>query len=461
VGLDAPRRAAERALSYLENVEERPVFPAASSDDLRESLGDHLADDGVPPAQVIDDLADAMEPGLVSVSGGRYFGFVTGGHLPAALGADWLAAAWDQNSFSYVSSPAAAVVEEIAGRWIMEVLGLPRDASVGFVTGCQMAHVTTLAAARFEVLRRVGWDVGRAGLTGAPPISVVTGSMRHSTVDRALRLLGFGTDALLLVEADDQGRLRPDALAEAIEIDTPLITIVQAGEVNTGAFDPMEEVIAAVHARGGWVHVDGAFGLWALASPGLAHLAAGAAAADSWAFDAHKWLNVPYDSGIAACAHPAAHRAAMSYHGDYLAPTGSEYDAMDFVPDASRRARGVAVYAALRSLGRSGVAKLVDRCCHLARRLADGLSTIPGVMVLNDVVLNQVLFSAGEQTGGLLSRVQAGGETWMGGTVWEGKPAIRMSVSSWATTEADIDRAVAEIKRSAIESAGSAAPWGT
>ncbi len=453
-GLGAPRRAAARALDYLENIEKRPVFPPAHPDDLRAALGGPLPDDGTSPDQVIDELADAMEPGLVSVAGGRYFGFVTGGHLPAALGADWLAAAWDQNAFSYVSSPAAAVIEEIAGRWVKEVLGLPLDASVGFVTGCQMAHVTCLAAARLEVLRRAGWDVGTAGLTGAPPISVVTGRLRHSTVDRALRLLGIGTDAMALVDVDNQGRILPDALASAVgAIDgtAPLIAVVQAGEVNTGAFDPMEEIISAVHARNGWVHVDGAFGLWALASPVLASLAAGAAQADSWAFDAHKWLNVPYDSGIAACAHPAAHRAAMSYHGDYLAPTGSEYDAMDFVPDASRRARGAAVYAALRSLGRSGVTEMIDRCCRLARRFADGLATIPGVAVLNDVVLNQVLFHAGERTGDLLAAVQASGEAWMGGTMWIGAPAIRVSVSSWATTEADIDRAVAAIEQAVIE----------
>ncbi len=446
----APRRAAERALDYLENIDDRPVFPSATSDDLRTALGGPFPDDGVSPEQVIDDLADAVEPGLVSVAGGRYFGFVTGGHLTAALGADWLASAWDQNAFTYVSSPAAAVVEEIAGRWIKEVLGLPGGASVGLVTGCQMAHVTCLAAARFEVLRRAGWDVGRAGLTGAPPIKVVTGRQRHATVDRALRLLGLGTDSLALVDVDDQGRMRPDALAAAVDGVAPLIAIVQAGEVNTGSFDPMAEIVPAVHAAGGWVHVDGAFGLWALASSDLSGLAAGAQAADSWAFDAHKWLNVPYDSGVAACAHPAAHRAAMALHGDYLAPTGSEYDAMDFVPDASRRARGMAVYAALRSLGRSGVAEMVDQCCALARRVAAGLATIPGIEVLNDVVLNQVLFDAGERTGELLARVQASGETWFGGTTWAGKPAIRVSVSSWVTTEADIDRAVAAIK-AAIE----------
>lgn len=445
----APRRAAERALNYLENIEERPVFPAAHSDDLRDALGGPLPEDGVSPEQVIDDLADAVEPGLVSVAGGRYFGFVTGGHLPAALGADWLAAAWDQNAFTYVSSPAAAVVEEIAGRWVKEAMGLPAGASVGFVTGCQMAHVTCLAAARFEVLRRAGWDVGRAGLNGAPPIKVVTGRQRHATVDRALRLLGIGTDALVLVDVDDQGRMRADVLVEAVNSVGPLIAIVQAGEVNTGSFDPIDEIVPAVHAQGGWVHVDGAFGLWALASPDLASLAAGAPAADSWAFDAHKWLNVPYDSGIAACAHPAAHRAAMALHGDYLAPTGSEYDAMDYVPDASRRARGMAVYAALRSLGRSGVAAMVDRCCWLARRLADGLTGIPEVTLLNDVVLNQVLFSAGERTEDLLSRVQASGRTWMGGTRWNGEPAIRVSVSSWATTEADVDAAVAAIREAA------------
>ncbi len=415
------------------------------SDDLRRALGDSLPEQGVPAEAVIDDLADALEPGLVATAGGRYFGFVTGGHLPAALGADWLAAAWDQNAFSYVSSPAAAVLEEVAGKWVKQALGLPASAAVGFVTGCQMAHVTCLAAARLEVLHRAGWDVAKRGLGGAPPISVVTGRLRHSTVDRALRLLGIGTDSLVLVDVDEQGRVLPDRFLDALDRPGAVIAIVQAGEVNTGSFDPMPRVIGAAHARDGWVHVDGAFGLWALASPQLAPLAAGVAAADSWAFDAHKWLNVPYDSGIAITAHEAAHRAAMSYHGDYLAPTGTEYDAMDYVPEASRRLRGLAVYAALRSLGRAGVADLVERCCALARRYAAGLAELPGVEVLNDVKLNQVLFAVGEHTGTVLERVQASGETWMGATLWNGAPAIRVSISSWATTEADIDLALAAV----------------
>jgi glutamate/tyrosine decarboxylase-like PLP-dependent enzyme len=447
---DAVRRAADRALDYLATVDDRSVFPRSSSAELRAALGDALPEAGMDAAQVIDELADACEPHLVSVTGGRYFGFVTGGHLPAALAADWLAAGWDQNAFSFVSSPAAAVVEEVAGAWVKAALGLPETASAGFVTGCQMAHVTCLAAARFEVLRRTGWDVGRLGLAGSPPITVVTGRLRHATVDRALRLLGIGTEALVLVDTDDQGRVLPEPFLDAVDRPGPLIAVLQAGEVNTGSFDPIERLVAPVQDRGGWVHIDGAFGLWALAAgPGLAALAAGAASADSWAFDAHKWLNVPYDSGVAVCADPAAHRAAMSYHGDYLAPTGSEYDAMDFVPDASRRARGVAVYAALRSLGRSGVADMVDRCCRLAQRLADQLAAISGLEVLNDVVLNQVLFRAGEATAEVLAAVQASGETWMGATIWDGDPAIRVSVSSWASAEADIDRAVAAIKQAA------------
>jgi glutamate/tyrosine decarboxylase-like PLP-dependent enzyme len=298
----------------------------------------------------------------------------------------------------------------------------------------------------------VGWDVGSAGLAGAPPITVVTGRRRHATVDRALRLLGLGTDSLVAVEVDEQGRALLNDFVAAVDRPGPLIAIVQAGEVNTGSFDPIAGIVEAVHARSGWVHVDGAFGLWAMAAGDpLAQLAAGAAKADSWAFDAHKWLNVPYDSGIAACADPAAHRAAMSYHGDYLAPTGTEYDAMDFVPDASRRMRGLAVYAALRSLGRSGVADMVNRCCRLARRFASGLEKLADVTVLNDVVLNQVLFSVEERTSDVLAAVQASGETWMGATIWNDSPAIRISVSSWATTEADVDRSLAAI-RSAVDS---------
>jgi glutamate/tyrosine decarboxylase-like PLP-dependent enzyme len=382
----------------------------------------------------------------VAGAGGRYFGFVTGGALPASVAADWLAAAWDQNSFSYVSSPAAAVVEEVAGRWVKELLGLPAGSSVAFVTGCQMAHVTALAAARHEILRRVGWDQPTLGLAGAPAIRVVTGARRHVTVDRAVRLLGIGTSAIEAVAVDPQGRMQLDALEAALAAgEGPAIVVAQAGEVNTGAVDPLAGIVEAAQHHRAWVHVDGAFGIWARVSARLEHLVDGLERADSWAFDAHKWLNVPYDSGIAVVAHPEAHRAAMAGEAAYLPPTTAERDAIDWTPDASRRARGFAVYAALRSLGRQGLTDLVERCCGHARHFADELRRLPGATILNDVELNQVLvsFADDETTAGVLDRVQRSGEAWMGTTRWQDRLAIRISVSSWATTDDDVARTIA------------------
>ncbi|GBD84799.1 L-2,4-diaminobutyrate decarboxylase [bacterium BMS3Abin02] len=441
------RQTAELAGRYLSTLDQRPVFPHVQADDLRTLLAMPLPGDGVDAGRVIEELAAAAEPGLVAGTGGRYFGFVTGGSVPAALAADWLATAWDQNAFSYLSSPAAAIVEEVAAIWVKDLLLLPADASVGFVTGCQMAHVTCLAAARHEVLRRVGWNVSEHGLGGAPHIRVVAGRHRHMTVDRALRLLGIGEAAIEQVETDAQGRILPDALDETLTAGTgPVIVVAQAGEVNTGAFDPLSAVTGIATEHGAWTHVDGAFGIWARASTTLQHLTDGLELADSWAFDAHKWLNVPYDSGVAVCAHPEAHRAAMLGEAAYLLPSATERDAIDWTPDASRRARGFAVYAALRSLGRNGVADLVDRSCAHARRLADGISRLSGATILNDVVLNQVLVRFGDDntTERILGHVQGGGVAWMGGTTWNGRSAIRISVSSWATNEMDVNRTIAE-----------------
>lgn len=449
--LDEARRYAE---AYLAGLPDRPVRAAASLPELRSALGGPLPDGPTDPREVIDALATAAEPGVVASGSGRYFGFVVGGALPVALAADWLTGAWDQNAGLYALSPAASVVEEVAGGWLAELLGLPAGVSVGFVTGGQAANVTGLAAARHAVLRRAGWDVEAAGLAGAPPVRVLVGEERHGTVDRAVRLLGLGAAATEPVPADGQGRLRPDALAVRLAAASgPAIVCAQVGNVNTGAIDPVGEICRIAAGAGAWVHVDGAFGLWAAASPALRPLLAGVELADSWATDAHKWLNVPYDSGLVFCADPAAHRAAMGSRASYLMhAAGGERDPFDYNPESSRRARGFPVYAALRALGRHGVAEVVERCCALARRFADRLSGQDGVTVLNEVVLNQVLVRFGdsdELTREVVRRVQADGTCWLGGTTWQGRAAMRISVSNWSTDESDVDLSVAAILRCA------------
>jgi glutamate/tyrosine decarboxylase-like PLP-dependent enzyme len=429
---------ADLAADYLETLDERPVLPAVDADALRETLGGPLPDEPADPRVVISQLAANASPGVAGIPAGRWFGFVMGGGVPAALGADWLTSAWDQNAGLFAATPSAAVVEEVAGAWLRELLGLPATASFGFVTGCQMAHVTALAAARFHLLNVAGWDVARDGLYDAPRIRVVAGAKRHVTLDRALRLLGMGAPEL--VGTDDQGRMRVDELQVD---DRPMIVCAQVGEVNTGACDDVTAV--RDRAPDAWLHVDGAFGLWAAASPRLRHLVAGCERADSWATDAHKWLNVPYDSGVAFCAHPASHRAAMAVQAAYLVhDEGANRDPMDYNPEFSRRARGFAVYAAIRSLGRSGIAELVERCCAHARAFADGFRDL-GAEVLNDVVLNQVLvrFEDDERTNGILRAVQESGEAFMSGTTWDGRAAIRISVSNWQTSHADVERTLA------------------
>ena len=451
---DAPtlavlRETAETALAYLQGLGKRRVAATATVEELRATLGGPLPEELSTAAAAVARLAEGAGPGVVATAGPRYFGFVTGGSLPAALAAEWLAGAWDQNAALGVLSPAAAVVEEVAGVWLAELLGLPPVVSFGFVTGGQMANVTGLAAARHHVLERAGWDVGRDGLAGGPPVRVVVGEERHVTVDQALRQLGLGAPAAV-VPADAQGRLRADTLADTLEglEPGPLIVCAQAGNVNTGSFDPLDAVCEATHARGGWVHVDGAFGLWAAASDARRPLIAGHGRADSWATDAHKWLNVPYDCGLAFCAHPDAHRAAMGVQAGYLVPGGDVRDPMDYVPEVSRRARGLPVYAALRSLGRSGVAELVDRCCALARRFADALDATEGIEIRNEVVLNQVLVAfPGQDSREVIARVQTDGTCWLGGTTWHGEPPIRISVSNRSTTEQDVDRSVKAILR--------------
>jgi glutamate/tyrosine decarboxylase-like PLP-dependent enzyme len=440
-------RTAEIAADFLETLDEREVFPNASLDDLAAALGGPLPEDPSDPLQVIEELARAAEPGVVATAGGRYFGYVTGSALPATVGADWLTTIWDQCAGLGVLGPSASVAEEIVGDWLKELFRLPADASFAITTGCQMAHVTALAAARHEVLARRGWDVREAGLVGAPPITVVVGRLRHVTVDRALRLLGIGGSQLRVVETDERGRLRPDALAEALaELDGPAVVCAQAGEVNTGSYDPFVEIVPIVRSTDAWLHVDGAFGLWVAASASRRHLVDGVEGADSWATDGHKWLNVPYDCGLAFCANPAAHNASMTMKASYFEGQGRWLrDAVDWTPESSRRARAFTVHAALRSLGRRGVGELVDRCCEHAQRFAEQVARLPGCEVLNEVVINQVLFrfEDDETTNAVLARVQESGEAWMGGTTWDGRAAIRLSVSSWRTTGADIDRTVA------------------
>jgi glutamate/tyrosine decarboxylase-like PLP-dependent enzyme len=447
-------RTQQLAQGFLAGVDARPVFPQRTFAQLIAALDVPLQDDPLDATTVIEELASAADPGLVANQGPRYFGFVTGGSLPAAIAADWLTSAWDQNAGLYVLSPAASAIEQIAAGWVIEVLGLPASSSVGFVTGATLANVTALAAARHEVLRRAGWDVEADGLQDAARITVVAGADAHASIGAATRLIGLGSSTIVRVNADGQGRMLASHLGETIaRIEGPLIVCVQAGNVNTGAFDPVDDIATHLEERGAWLHVDGAFGLWAAASRSLRHLARGMSRADSWTVDGHKWLNVPYDSGFAIVRHPAAHRAAMSQAASYLlrAP-GDERDGMDWTPEASRRARGIAVYAALRSMGRLGLEDLVDRCCRCARRIADGLRLRPGVEILNDIVLNQVLLRIRDRAGSnvtseVAANVQADGVCWAGTTGWHGEAALRISVSGWKTGDEDADRSIASIMR--------------
>lgn len=429
------------AADFYDTLPERPVFPRVTAAELREAFAAPLPEQPTDPRVVIEALAAAADPGLVAQTAGRYFGFVIGGAVPASVAADWLTSAWDQNAGLYICGPSAAIVEEVAGAWLIELLGLPEAASFGFVTGGQMANFTGLAAARHHVLRQAGWDVERDGLTGAPPIRVIVGEQRHGTIDRSLRMLGLGAPTEL-VPVDDHGRL----LAENLSIgEEPTIVCAQAGEVNTGAFDPFHAIADARDAApNAWVHVDGAFGLWAAVSDELRHLVDGVDRADSWATDAHKWLNVPYDSGIAFTSHPASHSGAFSARAPYLVADDGTREQIDWNPEHSRRARGFPVYAAIRSLGRAGIAELVDRCCRHARRFAAGLEDL-GAEVLNDVELNQVLFrfASDAETNEALRALQESGEAWMGGTTWDGRAAIRISVSNWMTSDEDVERTLA------------------
>ncbi len=446
--MDVLRRTVAHAEAHLAQIGDEPVAELVDAERLRTVLGGPLPEHPEDPIATIDRLVEGARPGLVASPGPRYFGFVTGGSVPAALAADWLTSAWDQNSAFGVMSPAAAVVEEVAAGWLLEVLDLPASASVGFVTGAQMANTTCLAAARHELLGHAGWDVERLGLIGAPPLRVIAAAETHVTLLVALRYLGLGAPGVV-IPADDQGRMVAEDLARELDRDdgAPTVVCAQAGNVNTGAADPLERIAARCRESGAWLHVDGAFGLWAAAAPARRDQVAGAAMADSWATDGHKWLNVPYDCGIAITAHPDAHRAAMTMTAAYLVAGDGIRDGADWAPEASRRARAFTVWAALRSLGRIGIAELVERCCALAERMARRLANDPGVEVLNDVVLNQVLVRFRPPSGGdadaftdaVIRRVQDGGVCWAGGTVWHGLHAMRISVSNWSTTGDDID----------------------
>ncbi len=447
------RPAIEAAADYLASLADRPVWARASYEDMLAALGGPLPESPSDPAEVVSQLAKTAEPGLTATPSGRFFGFVIGGAHPAALAADWLTSAWDQNGGLTAIAPANAACETVAAGWMLDALGLPASASVGFVTGGMMANFTGLAAARHGVLAAVGWDVERRGLAGAPAPRVVVGADRHDTIDLSLRYLGLGTDSLVVVDSDDQGRIRLDALAQALasgEGSQPTIVCLQAGDVHTGAFDPLGEAADLAHDHGAWVHVDGAFGLWAGASaePDTRALAAGVDRADSWATDGHKTLNVPYDCGFAIVRDPAVHRATFGIHGDYLITTDAG-DPLEVVPEFSRRARGFTVWAVLRSLGRSGLADLVDRLCRNALRMADGIATIPGATVLNDVVFTQVLaaFGSDADTREVGRRVLEDGTAVMTPSTWRGRAVLRCSLSNWSTTDEDVDRSVEALGR--------------
>lgn len=432
------------ATEYLSTMASRHVGGTTTRAQLVEALGGPLPVSGDDPVRVIKQLAAKADPGIVASAGPRYFGFVTGGAVPATVAADWLTSAWDQNGALFVMSPAGAAVEDIVAGWLLETLGLPRQAGVGFVSGAHMANFTCLAAARHEVLRRAGWNVEAQGLQRAPAIRILAGEEVHVSAVGALRYLGFGSDEIELVPADEQGRMRADALAAMLATsDRPAIVCAQAGNVNTGASDPIGAIVAATLDHNAWVHVDGAFGLWAAAVPEFRAQVAGIEHANSWATDAHKWLNVPYDSGLAIVSDAAPHRAAMSLKASYLQRgAGEERTGMDWVPESSRRSRAFALYALFRTLGRDGIANIVRRNCALARRMAERLAAAPGVTIANDVVLNQVLvrFTDDETTREVIARVQAEGTCWAGGAIWKHQQMMRISVSNWSTTEDDIDR---------------------
>jgi glutamate/tyrosine decarboxylase-like PLP-dependent enzyme len=446
VAMDALLRdTADRAIRYLTALPERPVAPDPGAVAALEALDIPLPDQPTDPSSVLRLLDETASAATTAMAGPRFFGFVVGGSLPAALAANWLAGAWDQKSAFRSVAPATSTLEEVSQRWLVDLFGLPDGTAAGFTTGATVANLTALAAGRHAVLAQVGWDVEANGLFGAPPVEIVVGDEVHPSLVKALGMLGLGRNRVVRVPVDDQGRMRAEQMPR---LHGPTIVCAQAGNVNTGAVDPLAEICARARESTAWVHVDGAFGLWAAAVPSLRHLTAGVEDADSWATDAHKWLNVPYDSGLALVRDPDALRAALSVSAEYLPPAGGQRNPSDYTPEMSRRGRGVEVWAALLSLGRTGLVELIERNCRLARRFATELSAA-GYAVLNDVVLNQVLVSFGDSdiTDRIVAAVQADGTCWCGGTVWHGRPAMRISVSSWATTDDDVSRSVEAITK--------------
>ena len=454
-------RALAHALTYLGNLEHMPVAAPAILAELRARLARPLLEDGVDAARVVDELVADLADGVLGSASGRFFGWVIGGSLPAALAADWLTSTWDQNAAIYACGPAEAVIEEVCGSWLKELLGLPANASFAFVTGSQMAHVTCLAAARHVLLAKRGWDVERKGLHGAPPIRIFSSSERHGSIERAVRLLGFGSESVVDLPVDDHGGLPSDALRSALQVQAnmPTIVVLQAGDLNIGAYDEFAELIPLARAHGAWVHVDGAFGLWVATSPTHCHLLKGVELADSWTTDGHKWLNVPYDCGYAFVADAEAHSAATSHRANYMMHVGDARDQIDWNPEWSRRGRGVATYAAIRQLGRRGLADLIDRtCCH-ANALVTRIGTLSGAEMVWEPRINQGLvrfldLKSGatdadhdRRTDDVIARILKTGEVFFGGTTWRGRRCMRVSVCNWQTTEADVDRAVAAVQR--------------
>jgi glutamate/tyrosine decarboxylase-like PLP-dependent enzyme len=457
------RRATQLANEFLDGVADRPVaWPVDFETLWAEMRGDGLPSDGGDPTQIVEELSGLADRAVVATAGPRYFGFVVGGALPVALATDWLTATWDQNGAFFAHSPLAAAAEQVAAAWLIDLLGLDSGSSVGFVTGGTMANFTGLTAGRHALLKAAGWDVEKQGLNGAPPITVVTSDESHMSIFAALQMLGLGSERVVRVPADEQGRMRADELRRTLTtIQTPVLVCAQAGNVNTGSFDPIAEVVDCLRDHQSWLHVDGAFGLWAAASPQQRALTRGIELADSVATDCHKWLNVPYDCGLVFVRDASAHLAAMSLNAPYyVTRESSERDNCDWVPEASRRARGFTVYAALRFLGRNGVGDLVERCCRLAGRMAERLAKNRSVTILNDVILNQVLVRFADPVGvsddkftaEVIRRVQADGTCWLGGTTWHGMHAMRISISNWSTTEADIDASADAIIRCAKNS---------
>jgi glutamate/tyrosine decarboxylase-like PLP-dependent enzyme len=431
---------AQRAAEYLESLRERAVAPSRNAIEGLSRFDEPLPESPTDPGEVIRILDSIGSPATMAMAGPRFFGFVIGGSLPVSLAANWLAGAWDQNSAYFSPTPATATLEQVALRWLLELFGLPSNAAGAFVTGATLANFSALAAARHAVLSRAGWNVEADGLIGAPPITLIIGEEAHPTVFKSLGLLGLGRNRVVRVPVDSQGRMRAEAFPR---IAGPTIVCTQAGNVNTGAFDPVGDICARVQGDGAWVHVDGAFGLWATTSPALRYLVTGIEKADSWATDAHKWLNVPYDSGVALVREAEALRSAMAITAEYLPPEGPERNPSHFTPELSRRARGVDVWAALKSLGRSGTAEMIERCCRHARSFSEGLRAAGGE-ILNDVVLNQVLvgFGDAETTNHVIAAVQEDGTCWCGGTVWQGRTAMRISVCGWSTTDEDIEKSL-------------------